>query len=248
MDGFGIVTAAAALLAAGLGATGALWLAETLPTWRQRAAGQSGSTGTAAALAVDASERRPATHRRGARAVMVAGILAATLLLFAAVFQPGSQSGSQPGLPLGPAVRLWLFTLALAAIAVIDLEHRLVLNVMLGPLAVLALVLNSVYGPGLGATLTGGAFGLGLFMVVGIIGRGKLGAGDVKLAGVIGLMVGWPGVMAALLLGVVLGGLAALLLLVSRRATRKSSMAYAPYLVAGALWVLWLPLLLQWKG
>jgi len=46
--------------------------------------------------------------------------------------------------------------------------------------------------------------------------------------------------VAALVLGVLLGGGAALVLLISKRATRKSYIAYAPYLALGALITLWL--------
>ena len=62
-----------------------------------------------------------------------------------------------------------------------------------------------------------------------------MGMGDVKLAGVIGLMVGYPLVLPALLGGIILGGLAAALLLITKRATRKTAIAYAPYLCVGAL-------------
>ena len=74
----------------------------------------------------------------------------------------------------------------------------------------------------------------GVFLIA-LIGRGKLGAGDVKLAGVIGLMLGFPAAISALVIGILLGGAAAMLLLITRRAGRKSSLAYAPYLALGAL-------------
>jgi leader peptidase (prepilin peptidase) / N-methyltransferase len=67
-----------------------------------------------------------------------------------------------------------------------------------------------------------------------------MGAGDVKLAGVIGLMVGYPLVFFALVWGIVLGGVAAIFLLLRRRGSAKSYMAYGPYLALGALFVLWL--------
>ena len=226
MDARVLASIGAPFVVAALGAAGSLWMADVLPRWRLRAADRAGH---AHGPAHWSAPRRP-----GARLGMTAVVLCATLLLFALLDGPS-----------GRAAMLWLYTLALVTIAVIDLEHRLVLNVMLGPLAVIALLLGSAMGPGLQTTLGGGLCGLGVFLAIGLMGRGKLGAGDVKLAGVIGLMVGWPAVMAALAVGVVLGGLAALLLLVSGRATRTSSMAYAPYLVAGALWTLWLPLVAQ---
>ena len=68
--------------------------------------------------------------------------------------------------------------------------------------------------------------------------RSGLGLGDVKLCAVIGLWLGWysPRMLTlGLCIGVSLGGLAALLLLVTRRVSRKDPMAYGPYLIAGAL-------------
>jgi len=137
-----------------------------------------------------------------------------------------------------------LFAWYLLVVLVIDVERRLVLDVMTVPAAAAALLISFLPG---GATplsaLLGGAVGLGLFLFLALvgrfIGRNAMGAGDVKLAGVIGLMAGYPAVSQALLLGIVLGGIGALVLLVTRRAGRRGYMAYAPYLAVGALVVLW---------
>ncbi len=134
----------------------------------------------------------------------------------------------------------WLYVAALLAVLVIDLEHRRVLNVMMAPLAVVALLASALPSqPGLLSALLGGAVGLALFGVLAFAGRGALGMGDVKLAGVIGLMLGYPAGLYALVGGIFLAGLAALLLLLTRRATRKSTIAYAPYLAVGTIVALW---------
>ena len=124
---------------------------------------------------------------------------------------------------------------------VIDFEHRRVLNIMLGPAAVVVLALSLLpQTPTLQSSFVGGMAGLTLFMLVYFVSRGHLGMGDVKLAGLIGLMLGYPAVINALVVGILLGAAAALFLLATRRATRKSTMAYAPYLSLGALIILWL--------
>lgn len=134
----------------------------------------------------------------------------------------------------------WLYGLFLMAVTVIDFEHHRVLNVMLAPAAIVVAVVSL-----LPATLQpldmllGGAVGFGVFLLLAIIGRGALGMGDVKLAGVVGMMLGYPGVLTALAIGAILGALVALLLLASRRATRKTAIAYAPYLAVGALITMW---------
>jgi leader peptidase (prepilin peptidase)/N-methyltransferase len=56
-----------------------------------------------------------------------------------------------------------------------------------------------------------------MFWLIAVISRGGMGWGDVKLAALIGLVCGFPLVLLALILGAVLGGLAALLLLLVRR-------------------------------
>jgi prepilin signal peptidase PulO-like enzyme (type II secretory pathway) len=135
---------------------------------------------------------------------------------------------------------IFFYSLILLTILVIDLEHRLVLNVMLGPASIIVLLLNIMPGmAGIQSVVLGGLAGFGVLLLVALAGRGKMGAGDVKLAGLLGLMTGYPAIWSALALGIVLGGIAAAVLLVSRRATRKATMAYAPYLAVGALVTLW---------
>jgi leader peptidase (prepilin peptidase)/N-methyltransferase len=137
--------------------------------------------------------------------------------------------------PLHLAV-VCLYAAFLLAVLVIDVEHRRVLNVMLAPVAIVALLVSLLPGyPDPLQALLGGAIGLGIFFLLALIGRGAMGMGDVKLAGVIGLMTGYPLVIPALALGIVFGGVAAIVLLVTRRAGRKDTMAYAPYLALGTI-------------
>lgn len=141
---------------------------------------------------------------------------------------------------VGPLLLAWAYVAFFLVVLVIDLEHRRVLNIMLLPAVGVALLGSLLPGtPSLPGALLGGAVGFGLFLLVHIVGRGRMGAGDVKLAGVIGLMVGHPAVWTALVIGIILGGVAAIILLASRSATLRSTMAYAPYLAIGALIALW---------
>jgi leader peptidase (prepilin peptidase) / N-methyltransferase len=76
-------------------------------------------------------------------------------------------------------------------------------------------------------------YGIQHFLLPNAIGRG-----DVKLAGVLGLYLGWFGQatwFAGLLLGFVFGGLVSIGLLLTRRASRKTEIPYGPYMMAGAL-------------
>jgi len=124
----------------------------------------------------------------------------------------------------------------LLLIATIDFEHRLIPNVLVGSGMLLALVFNVFYRmPGLAPALWGAVVGGGTFCLLALARRDALGMGDVKLAALIGMMTGFPSVLQALTIGVILGGLAAGLLLLTRVRTGKQYMPYGPYLVAGGM-------------
>jgi prepilin signal peptidase PulO-like enzyme (type II secretory pathway) len=132
------------------------------------------------------------------------------------------------------ALEAWFFL----AIAVIDLEHRLVLNRMLLAAAPVILVANLLLGDVTWISLTGGAVaGAGLFWLLALVTPGGLGMGDVKLAGLIGLTIGLTYVWFALAIGILAGGVAALALLIKSRFQWDLTIAYAPYLVVG-VWVM----------
>jgi leader peptidase (prepilin peptidase)/N-methyltransferase len=66
---------------------------------------------------------------------------------------------------------------------------------------------------------------------------GALGFGDVKLAGLIGLVLGWLGiseVVVGVLAGFVVGGLFAVVFLVGRRVGLRSHIAYGPSMLIGS--------------
>ena len=85
--------------------------------------------------------------------------------------------------------------------------------------------------------LGGGALLWVAFAVLHLLYRRGLGFGDVKLAGLLGLYLGfagWAELWWGPFLAVLLGGVWSLLLVISRRATLRSSVAFGPFLIAGA--------------
>ena len=139
-------------------------------------------------------------------------------------------------------------------VAVIDIEHRLILHAVSLSGAVLAAIIGT-FLHGWWSTLLGGLAGYGvmyLFYLVGTLfaryrarqrgeddGEEALGFGDVTISGVLGLLLGWPDVMLMLLVGVLLGGLVSLLIvagqaLFRRYHTLETFTAYGPYLLIGA--------------
>jgi leader peptidase (prepilin peptidase) / N-methyltransferase len=124
---------------------------------------------------------------------------------------------------------------ALVALARIDLRERRLPNAIVLPLGVAAIVLRLAFErSALVEILVAGAVAFAVFLLLAVLVRGGLGMGDVKLAAAEGLLLG-RAVVEALVLGVVVGGLAAALLLATRRADRTTTYAYGPYLALGAI-------------
>ncbi|TKV28371.1 prepilin peptidase [Arthrobacter sp. NamB2] len=75
------------------------------------------------------------------------------------------------------------------------------------------------------------------FAALHLLYRRGLGFGDVKLAGLLGLYLGfagWPALWWGPFLAILLGGTWSVALVLARRATLGSSVAFGPFLVAGA--------------
>jgi leader peptidase (prepilin peptidase)/N-methyltransferase len=121
-------------------------------------------------------------------------------------------------------------------IAVIDLDHHLILNVVIAPAALLALAAALVLPDfSLVKALVGAAAGLVIMLLPALIMPGGLGGGDVKLAGFLGLATGFPAILTSLATGIILGGVTTIVLLATRRIGRRDYIPYGPFLLAGAV-------------
>lgn len=139
------------------------------------------------------------------------------------------------------AVPIMVYTTIFLLVAVIDLETRLIPNILILPSIGVA-VLGSTLDPRLTiqSSLLGGAVGFLLFYLIALVARGGFGAGDVKLSAFIGAAAGFPAVFVGLAAGIIVGGVAAVLLLITRRATRQTYMPYGPFLCIGGWYaMLW---------
>lgn len=145
---------------------------------------------------------------------------------------------------LGPKIRLpitMVYMAVLALILVTDIERRLILNVVTYPAMVFAMGAAFI-APGITwwSALLGGAIGFAFFLLAALVGHalfgsGALGAGDVKLAALVGLMTGFPLIVEALLVTLISGALVSALLLVTRVRKLRDPIPYGPFLVAGAV-------------
>lgn len=142
-------------------------------------------------------------------------------------------------------------------VVIIDVEHRLILHPISAFGGLLGLGVGS-WLHGLPKTLLGGVAGFGIMLffyffgliMIRLLNRWRglslgdedgeaLGFGDVILGGVLGLILGWPGVVASIFLTILFAGAASLLyiilMVVLRRYQSNQTLPYGPFLVLGAV-------------
>ena len=139
---------------------------------------------------------------------------------------------------------LWpgiIFSIFLLAFALIDIRSRLIPNRLLLFAGMVTLcILGSSSMKLLVLGVAGGLFGLAFCGVFYLLCPNKIGAGDVKLSGLIGLMLGVPLIFLALLLAILMGGIVCMILVAFKRLKIKGSIPYAPFLCSGAIVSLWI--------
>jgi prepilin signal peptidase PulO-like enzyme (type II secretory pathway) len=139
-----------------------------------------------------------------------------------------------------------LATIPLAMLMVTDLEAKLVPNRITLPALGAMLALGTAMGPALPfldtatwwQSLAGAAVGFVIFRVlvwigVALFGEGALGEGDITLSALVGAVVGFPVVLASMVLTFAFGGVGALLVLVLGRGKLKTAIPYGPFIILG---------------
>jgi prepilin signal peptidase PulO-like enzyme (type II secretory pathway) len=166
--------------------------------------------------------------------------------------------------PTSPNLPFLLFYAAVFAIVIIiDVEHRWIMWITIWPPALVALA-EAIFLPrvSLEESLRGGLYGclilFGLYLLgIGFgqlvrmitgrrVGRTILGTGDIRMATLSGLILGWYALGPALLIMVVTGGLAAVIFIANkvirtRRYRIFSAIPYGPYIVIGTAFMLYFP-------
>lgn len=124
-------------------------------------------------------------------------------------------------------------------IMVIDLEYGLILNRIVYPAMVAALLISVVFSvflpglaivPGIKYSAIGGGIGFGLALLIVVLSRGGMGLGDVKMAALMGFAIGFPAIFFTLILAAIIGGVVAAVLLIAKKKKRKEGIPFAPIL------------------
>lgn len=144
------------------------------------------------------------------------------------------------------ALVAYLYLAAISvALALIDLDTRRLPNAIVVPGYLVGAVLlasSSVLSADFGSLLRAaiGCVALGLaYLLMAVVAPGGMGFGDVKLAGVLGLFLGWIG-WGALVVGSIaaflLGGIFGIILILAHRGGRKTAIPFGPWMLLGA-WI-----------
>ncbi len=151
---------------------------------------------------------------------------------------------------------MWALLVYAVLVGIIDAEHRLIFRA-LSMAGVVLLGGLGVWRHGLISTLLGGATGAGIMLLLYLLGKWytrlkahranqppptepALGFGDVALSADLGLLLGWPGILAGLTFAILAAGAFSILLLLYallrwRRLRLNAYIPYAPFLLLGAL-------------
>ena len=135
----------------------------------------------------------------------------------------------------------WLWLLWL-----IDYRFQFIFDDSLLPLVVVGLAATPWLPFSIWQRLAAGAGAFVVLAALAILGRGALGGGDVKMMAALGLWLGVNGIITAASVGFIIGGVAAIVMLLFKVHGRKDFFAFGPFLIIGAV-VAWLGQVLLWK-
>lgn len=139
-----------------------------------------------------------------------------------------------------------LFSL-LISVSVIDIHHRIIPNgIVLAGLFFGILLnfhsLNAVYNGLLGFFLGGG-----ILLLVALAFRGGMGGGDIKLAAMMGVYLGWQHILLTLFLSFLFGSIIGMGMVFIRGKTLKDAIPFGPFLAAGGIVsTLWGDTIISW--
>ena len=161
--------------------------------------------------------------------------------LFVAMFLGLILPASTVGKALSCFLLCWLWLLWL-----IDYRFQFIFDDSLLPLLVVGLAATPWLPFSIWQRLAAGAGAFVVLAALAILGRGALGGGDVKMMAALGLWFGVNGIITTASVGFIIGGIAAIVMLLFKVHGRKDFFAFGPFLIIGAV-VAWLGQVLLWK-
>ncbi len=123
----------------------------------------------------------------------------------------------------------------LLIITITDIEKYKIYDVVTMPFALTGIIFAEILGYGLEERIIGGLCGGIYFYVLKKLTKEGIGGGDVKLIAAMGMWNGYE-IIDIVINGSILGGICALVMLLSGKKGRKDVIAYGPYFcIAGVI-------------
>jgi prepilin signal peptidase PulO-like enzyme (type II secretory pathway) len=173
----------------------------------------------------------------------------ATAILFVAAFLQISDFRFQ----ILELLKNWFVISVMVVVFVYDLKYTLILDKVIYPAAVVALLASPLIDGqgvrrGIATALVAAAIGGGFFLLQYALSKGKwIGGGDVKMGFLMGLILGIKGLLVALFFSYVLGALAGSILVAASKKTMKSAIPFGTFLAVGTLIAMfWGEEILRW--
>ena len=132
-------------------------------------------------------------------------------------------------------ISLLLFDYFLILFTFTDFEQQVIFDRMLIPFAILGFLQMLLLQLPVTNHLLAGIGGGLIFLLLAILTRGGIGGGDIKLIAALGLWLGSDSLLTVAAAGLVLGGLAAFFLMITRQKKRGDFFAYGPYFTIAAI-------------
>ena len=137
-------------------------------------------------------------------------------------------------------LRDWLAIGILTVIFIMDWRWYVVDDVVSLPAIVLLALANLLLGSPWGSLLSAAVIGAGFFTLQYVISRGRwVGGGDIRLGALLGVALGWPLTLVALMLAYVGGAVVGVFLIIFKKKQLKSQVPFGVFLAPATLVALW---------
>lgn len=130
-------------------------------------------------------------------------------------------------------IKMAILIIILAMVIVSDLKDMTIPNSIQLAGAVIGLIFVAL-SPSW-SWILGAVIGGGMFLAIYLAMPGALGEGDIYLAALIGLYLGWPNIVPVILISILAGAVICMFLVLIRKATMQSKVPFAPFLGIGAV-------------
>lgn len=145
-------------------------------------------------------------------------------------------------------LRDWFLICVMIVVFIYDLRWYLILDIVTFPACLVMLIINLILGFNLWNLLISGIIGGSFFLFQFVISKGKwIGGGDIRLGLLIGLSLGWPGVLVAIIISYFIGSIIGVGLIFGRKKQWGSEVPLGVFLSVGTVISLfWQEQILNW--